>query len=206
MCHKRLCLRLAHVFIHRRRMRSFSAYVRTHPHSFHVTYVPRYTDDRYATRWSSTSECINCRCMNGIARLACMQTAPPSLKSLYALATVHEPRHHARKASGTYVWRIDSLQRKRIVAPPVILYSAEAPRHSSLRSCTGSPMNDKHEAALHRLEHALTSIPAAEELASMQPTLLNIKRALDAGRAVSLAPSSGRPRGLPLWMVVRAPT
>ena len=117
MCHKRLCLRLAHVFIHRRRMRSFSAYVRTHPHSFHVTYVPRYTDDRYATRWSSTSECINCRCMNGIARLACMQTAPPSLKSLYALATVHEPRHHARKASGTYVWRIDSLQRKRIVAP-----------------------------------------------------------------------------------------
>ena len=46
-----------------------------------------------------------------------------------------------------------------------------------------------------RLEEVLREVPMAEELQSMQRTLLPIKRSLDAGKRVS--------RGLPLWVAIK---
>lgn len=48
---------------------------------------------------------------------------------------------------------------------------------------------------LARLEEVLREVPMAEELQSMQRTLLPIKRSLDAGKRVS--------RGLPLWVAIK---
>lgn len=48
---------------------------------------------------------------------------------------------------------------------------------------------------LARLEEVLQEVPVAEELQSMQLTLLSIKRSLDEGKRVS--------RGLPLWVVIK---
>ena len=46
-----------------------------------------------------------------------------------------------------------------------------------------------------RLEEVLREVPMAEELQSMQRTLLPIKRSLDAGKRVA--------RGLPLWVAIK---
>jgi len=51
---------------------------------------------------------------------------------------------------------------------------------------------------LARLEEVLREVPMAEELQSMQRTLLPIKRSLDAGKRVS--------RGLPLWVAIKVIT
>ena len=48
---------------------------------------------------------------------------------------------------------------------------------------------------LARLEEVLREVPMAEELQSMQRTLLPIKRSLDAGKRVA--------RGLPLWVAIK---
>ena len=48
---------------------------------------------------------------------------------------------------------------------------------------------------LASLEEVLREVPMAEELQSMQRTLLPIKRSLDAGKRVS--------RGLPLWVAIK---
>lgn len=57
---------------------------------------------------------------------------------------------------------------------------------------------------LGRLAEALQTQTHAEELAEMQGMLASVKRALDSGRRVALPSEAGRPRGLPLWIVVRA--
>ena len=51
------------------------------------------------------------------------------------------------------------------------------------------------EDGVARLEEVLREVPMAEELQSMQRTLLPIKRSLDAGKRVS--------RGLPLWVAIK---
>lgn len=62
-------------------------------------------------------------------------------------------------------------------------------------SCPDTPLG--------RLAEALQAQPQAEELAKTLGVLSSVKRALDNGRRVALPSEPGRPRGLPLWMVVR---